>query len=52
MIDHDLKEKILTLSGLDLNNQFKLIYMWVKQDVITFGQFKELINECIDDKTK
>jgi len=36
----------LEKESLEHNRHLKMIYMWVKQESITFGEFEELISYC------
>jgi len=39
LTDYDTKEKLAKINKLDYNEAMKLIYQWIKTDVINFKQF-------------
>lgn len=43
MKDFTLEERIKKLNELDNNERIKMIWMWCKQNAISYNQFKQLI---------
>ena len=44
--DFELLARIAKLSTLNKDGQLKMIWMWTYQKVITFAQFKKLMEYC------
>lgn len=40
----NLAERIQTVRGLDYTPAMKLVYQWLKTDVISFKEFKALVD--------
>lgn len=46
MEDFKLRDYIEKLKSLDEDDKLKMVYQWVKQNVINLEQFKKLISYC------